>query len=881
MEKIHFIIITSLIVLVILYWVYLAYYKNNTIEGFDEIKLLIKSKQSSMFASDGKIWDNRNSLSVFYANKGKSFPTDISQCSINNGAENLLKDCPISIWRPSALEGYKPVGDVLTRSFVSPKFEMIPNIRKTRVPGANNDKELDTMVVMGAELKSPEDYIYVGSFGNGIMDNIFQTQSDIGTLKQNIVGNFKDACNTFNKIITRINFMNKFLFDAFADQLYRIADYYNIQPLNQDTVNNFIEIYKNYNITTGTTPKSYFDSPDVRYLQGGNKRNVFVFINQQINSAKSSAQPVAINPYVMPRQKTKNIVTKFIPLNNNYIKFEIVKIDITDKIQQPNDLVFDNLLKTFDPIIVNEIKKEITNADCFIKKQLYTYIFKFTNLNIIPSYTPTDGDNYTEPYYKMYNKIFHILGSYPKYRNDREDNDEHNLLPTNDTIDTQHILGVKINGRFYDDDGDNIKDFNVYLDKISSGNREIEDVNYHSILVSHSPTGEHGRQLLSVNTYQLMINPGIIDENNTTNIDLISDLVNFSINQTGLPNLQAFYDTITLNIQDFLLKNKELQDPTYKALTIWKPIPPPGYVALGCVFVNSTSREDKPVKDLIACIPQSCAKNFKRRTWLPEDLMFRYTDDTQSLAFYRNPYLGTVIVMDEKKDNGMFLNQLPNKMKYRNDIDSLSWECFDIVACIKSNKYLDKLSNATKNSKQLCRSYTKLETEFINNDEEKKTNELEENKMKQVINEKKKYINDLMSQLDGLMSTEELYRMINRGINRHKMQKDLTAKRLLQEKVADKMMKTRGFEISWDDPNQFNSFKDILTRFVVARNGKKPPKDCPVCKLPDNTDFIELDKLKMCYGCVEDVVRELIGSKKAAGEAIPPELQQLGDKIKE
>jgi hypothetical protein len=388
-----------------------------------------------------------------------------------------------------------------------------------------------------------------------------------------------------------------------------------------------------------------------------------------------------------------------------------------------------------------------------------------------------------------------------------------------------------------------------------------------------------------------MINQGLSDSPDT---NVISNLVtlpmtNISSTNTTAPGtpipapqtnkLQDFYDILTEQVSDFISRNMQLNDPTYKALTIWQPIPPPGYVALGYVFVNSNLRTDKPAKDLIACIPQSCAKNFKRRTWLPEDLMFRYKDDTQSLAFYRNPYLGTVVVMDEKKNNGEFLNQLPNKMKYRNDTDSLNWECFDIVACIKTNNYLDKLTNATKKSKQLCKSYSKLENEFINNDEEKKTNQLEENKMKQVITEKKKYIDDLMSQLDGLMSTEELYKMINQGMNRHKMQKDLTSRRLLQEKVADKMMRTRGFEISWDDPNQFNSFKDILTRFVVARNGKQPPKDCPVCKLPDNTDFFELDKLKMCYGCVEDVVRELIGSKQAAGEPIPPELQQLGDKI--
>ena len=33
--------------------------------------------------------------------------------------------------------------------------------------------------------------------------------------------------------------------------------------------------------------------------------------------------------------------------------------------------------------------------------------------------------------------------------------------------------------------------------------------------------------------------------------------------------------------------------------------------------------------------------------------------------------------------------------------------------------------------------------------------------------------------------------------------------------------------------------------------------------------------LELCYGCLEDVVRELIGKKKSAGEPIPQELLDL------
>ena len=59
-------------------------------------------------------------------------------------------------------------------------------------------------------------------------------------------------------------------------------------------------------------------------------------------------------------------------------------------------------------------------------------------------------------------------------------------------------------------------------------------------------------------------------------------------------------------------------------------------------------KDTKPSKQLIKCVPQDCAKSFKRRPWSPkEDIIFRYTDNSQNLVFYRNPFLNTVVVMDE------------------------------------------------------------------------------------------------------------------------------------------------------------------------------------------------------------------------------------------
>ena len=133
-----------------------------------------------------------------------------------------------------------------------------------------------------------------------------------------------------------------------------------------------------------------------------------------------------------------------------------------------------------------------------------------------------------------------------------------------------------------------------------------------------------------------------------------------------------------------------------------------------------------------------------------------------------------------------------------------------------------------------------------------------------------------MTKLDKMMSEDELYKILTQGLNRYKIKKDLEDQRKLHGQVADKLMRTRGLEIGWNSPDDMGKFKDLVKRLVIAQytvSGEK--KDCPVCKLPDTSDFVQMKDLELCYGCLEDVVRELIDKKKSAGEPIPQELLDL------
>jgi hypothetical protein len=860
MEKNQSIIwLILLISLVILYWVYLVFIKEKkTTEGFEnQIKLLIQSKENKLF--NMKIWDNSSYLFGIYNQKGIAAPKNITECIAITGENNTLSSCPISIWRPTLNNGFKSIGDVLTRMYTQPNNEIISDIRKTKLPGAITDKNLDTMIVLGSMLKEPVDFTYVGGFGSGPMINLFQQNDDYARLKIIINNNYKKVYTELTNLITAFNTnianVNKYLMDAFSDQLYKISNAYSIQPTDQATIDNFKNIYLNYLPTS--EPYYKFSNNNM------NKTNITTFINFQ----KSVGLPSAFD--------------------NNSIKYTITKTIVNINIPYKIETVFAN----YPSSIVDDLNKSLNSKNLWPTTIQYTYYsYKFTNLSKIPTYLSSVPNNDSRDYISTIYKPdkLHIIGVNPgKYIDNGHYQDthySHNVLPNHIDYDPNYTIKATLDYSFsyrnrynrrwvYTTEtqsiyhSDDKYTYRWWMDDTRTGD-ENENM-YKTILSFHTPKywWEHPN-ITEIYTYELTISPYYLK----TQTDIALGSKN--------DNLIKYYGSIVSETQSFMNTNNLINDYNYRLLSIWKPIPPPGYVALGYIFSNADKTE-KPKLDLMTCVPQTCVKKFKRRSWLPEDLIFKYIDQNQSLSFYRNPYLNTVVVVDEKINNGEFKDQTPDKMKYSNDQQALNWECFDIVPCIQGNNYIDRLSESITKSKQLCKSFTKLENQFNETDEAKKADQLEEDKMKKVLTDKKQYITDLMKQLDGLMNAEELYKMINQGINRHKMQKDLETRRIAQEKVANKMMKTRGFEISWEDPTQFDKFKEILKRFIVARgiNLNQSPKNCPICRLPDTSDFVEINKLKMCYGCVEDVVRQLIGAKKAAGEPIPPELQQLENKM--
>jgi hypothetical protein len=858
-----YIIWVIITLVIIVYWIYLIYKKgrqNNEIEGFDTsnaVKMLVETSKNKNFSL--KVWDNQTFLVGLYLDQNMTIPVNYKEClSVNQkNASDLTTTstkCPISIWRPFNQQGYFSVGDVITRSFISPSNEVVTDIRVAKTPGAINDKGLDTLSVIGSALKEPEDFVYIGSFGTGEMINSLETNDKFNRIKQIIKNNYVSMVKNMDTIITKlkseVNQAKLDTLDIFAEQLYKITKSYKAQPINQNTLSLLKEAYNNY--------------------AGGNKisqekEKVVAFINTEKNKPISSLSTSLSNTITYEIEK------------------RTVSLDVPYQITE--------LLKTFSENMVKNILNFINLQKLNQQKKIEFnyYVFRLKNLNIIPTINTNPTTNPADITGKYIADKLHIIGVNPG-------------TPTRSGhIYKKYVVSARgkryrANGYYFLHSelpiGDKVEatiDYSLLFDKRNKP--RLKDVIYKSNILDTSRWKEISnindenadKTILSFHTrYSTAVHPQILDIYSleyTVNRYIVD---NFNNNIIAEQNVINNYNILVKEIQEFADTSNLLNDYNYKALSIWQPIPPPGYVAMGFVFLNSDNTV-KPRNDMIMCIPETCAKSFKRRQWLPEDLIFKYVDNTQQLAFYRNPYVGTVVVIDEKKNNGEFNGNLPNQMKYRNDPKSPNWECFDIVACIKESDFINNLDEGQKKSVQMCKSYRGLENQTIEKKEKNKIIKKEEEKMKRVLSQKKKYIDDLMKNLNEMMNDEELYKMINRGLNRYKMKTKLEHQRNIHEKVADKMMRTRGLEISLDNPVEFGQFKDNLQKFVVARGlnltSSEEPDNCPVCKLPDTTDMVNMNDLKMCYGCVEDVVREMIGSKKAAGEEIPPELLELENSI--
>jgi hypothetical protein len=818
-------IIIGIIIIILVYGIYLNI-NYSTNEGFvnlntlgtqsDKIEKLIETKEHQNF--NVKIWDNEAQLSSIYTDAA-SIPINFENCKlIQKDQSKFINSCPLSIWRASPSEGYNSIGDIITKSLRNPLQESIIDVKKPKTPGAILEKTLSSIGVNGSVLMEPEDYMYVGGFGKDVM---------IDRVKKNELFNYHMKKITF--------YMN--LYNTTVENVNNTI--INQMKIQNDTVQNSLGSYiiqlKKYN---------QFEPMNRKTIENINNIINTPSFSQNININYLSSVPISTNRSI----------------RNSKLLIEIV--DNTTVFENPFSI--NKLVNGFSNSIKKIIFKNYDQSKETTQFKLQNYIYKITRIDLIPIS-------------KLINNFGTRFNVNLSDKNDKPDDySQHygvgvpsgvnmNLVYNVSEVYRDRSAGGGARGFFK---SGSVKGEKRTRDKILVANIGKSN-EYDEVILSNHESREKGHfQTTKIISMDFFINPQLIEEVRSR-----------IINNTDLADK---YQQLTNVINDFRIAFPQFNKKDYHRLSIWQPIPPPGFVALGFVFTND-EKDIKPSKLLIKCIPESCAKNFKRRPWIPnEDIIFKYKDATQNLSFYRNPFLGTVVVVDENKQNGIYLNKTPSVIKYRNDKESLNWECFDIVPCIKESNYIKKLEIADKNSKQMCKAFRGVENKIYDDSSVKQSIINEETQLNKKLKDKKTYLDGLMNKINSLMSEDELYKLISQGLNRYKMRKDLEGQRQLHGQVADKLLRTRGLEISLDPSSQMTKFKDLIKKIVVAQYSKvsETKKDCPVCKIPDTSEYVKLKDLEMCYGCLEDVVRELINKKRTNGETIPEELLELENNMK-
>ncbi len=761
----------ALLLVIITYWIYLVYKKNN-VEGFTvNIETLIESIKVNKF--NVKVWDNHSYLADLYP--GTPIPLNYNECK--QRTQNLLSACPLSIWKPAVDSEHASIGDIMVRTLSIPSDEIITDIRVPVTPGLINEKPFDTLGVKGVGGKNPEDFQYVGGFGNGKIADRLEKGEKYFRLAKQIKFQINLLISELNKkvqpLINNIVKANNDLLDSSLKMFLSISQGASYQPLTITAKNLIDEILQ----------------------KGKSKYNNFL---RQVSAVNYST--------LRPNSFYYNITKKQITIDNTFL--------------------INNLLNNLPINIKDDILKNTTIDTEFKGFSIDYYELTLSNLSFIST-----------------EKLRETFGSKTNvYINEPAHNAS--FVYHHSVVITPPNVKFFINYNYLP-----ISSTETISNTINMGKINEQDemaFSYHDALENHPKT------------------TSIIDLTMTINDEFINESLN-NIFQNN--DLIGYNNSLTSSINEIKNKYQDALTNGYKQLSIWKPIPPIGYVALGYVFTNDP-RDKKPSLDSIICVPKSCVKTFKRRKWDKEkDIIFRYSDGTQQLAFYRNPYLGTIIVMDEKIQNGVFANKTPDTLPYRNEKDSLKWDCFDIIPCIKESTYVDDLIEATKKSKQMCRTYKGLENEHIQNDEYKQANRAEEVKMKKLLHEKDKYIKRLMEKLNKTMTEEELYKLLNQGLNRYKLRRKLEEQRKIHGAVADKLMSTRGLEITSNTPGDMSKFKELIQRLIVAQytiqNAKAGKgRECPVCNKVETEGMVRVKDTEMCFGCTAEAVREISGLQK-------------------
>jgi hypothetical protein len=283
---------------------------------------------------------------------------------------------------------------------------------------------------------------------------------------------------------------------------------------------------------------------------------------------------------------------------------------------------------------------------------------------------------------------------------------------------------------------------------------------------------------------------------------------NFVLNVSGFNNtidiplpflsiMNKITDTANIiSFKDFIenVKNNKIN---LFPLQIYRPIAPVGYVSLGHIYCFKKDDLDyiKSARNVV-CVPENCTKEMG--TWQASDKVYEYNIGGKYFAIYFNKYTGTFISTNQQKvPEGKILK---------------------VVACVKKCTIVDDLKKSDECARKYYDINKKLEsdTQLVSNI----VNDKEEEYYLAKIKAQNESMAFLKQRAQKMQSTMDKATIINREMNKNKLQNYVDTQKRNIELVADRLIQDRN-KVSVD----INMTLETLNKIVAAIKNMNISKD--------------------------------------------------------
>lgn len=728
------------------------------IEGFEEIKSIVTREYTTKYLNNSPIWSNK-----FY---NMQFDNDINKMQ-----------SPISFWQPDI--------DIINN-------EKKTQLKMTGYSISNNNEykppSIKTLIVDG-DVKMPSDFNKIGEI-SGIsgdidwnnpdqfnilndMQNSFNTIQDIhgfNNLYNNIYSNYVDIKNLYktynNVLISSMNDMVlkslKFMGMQYYGYLNYIIqppgtrNYFSMQDLKNDGIIESSESsngegYVTMFIPFGLNVELYSDANyegakyDIISPDNPTERNA------TIDDSNISSDYKQISDYLLEKGLDDNSRIKVCyPLPEKYDNFYSLNGGTAyNNVRVPTNKYLNETLNTHILSVKQNNYIHVVTFDIKLSKIFENAGVDYKLENITEMKTLINNINLLDDISNKVNlqRIIHLKNSLSKIKD---------FIINNATVRYQHFyllpalfkeyklitrsFIVKPSEKFYDNiissitnELNNTNPLTYFMEK-----PKLFDIDYSS----------------KGNIYKKLNDIYIITDTNYTNNNNFG-AIEYNSNKSDITTREKEFDIFNIIIKS--IENKTLG---LAPLSVYSPIAPKNYKALGDIILGKLSTTSNNIDDLLklktdkkyACVPEHCVMHV--RPWRTTDLFYEIntsTNNNQSnyLGFYMNPYTGTFKVSNAK-------GVLPTGSVEK------------VVACVKKCNVIDNLirsndciTKTAKNNKNLLNDTPVIDTS---------SSDAESQYYEDKIAQQTEVINELKKRAINIQINDDKYDIINKAENRAKLQ---------------------------------------------------------------------------------------------------------------